>query len=149
MGSYASSRGGGLNLNQPLTQADGRGGPIYEFFTDDLRNRRANVNIVTQFIFTTVGWIGMYFAWPLLRGTIAGGRDDAASIFNPLLFDVVGGFADEKEVNRQGDDSDLLSILDYNFTLGQVLARVATNIFWTFLNLGLWLKFDKLPDADA
>ena len=46
--SYASSRGGGLNLNQPLTQAEARGGPIYEFFTDDLRNRRANVNIVTQ-----------------------------------------------------------------------------------------------------
>ena len=45
----ASSRGGGgLNLNQALTKAEGRGGPIYEFFTDDLRNRRANVNIVTQ-----------------------------------------------------------------------------------------------------
>ena len=45
---YASSRVGGLNLNQALTKAEGRGGPIYEFFTDDLRNRRANVNIVTQ-----------------------------------------------------------------------------------------------------
>ena len=36
----------------------------------------------------------------------------------------------EKEVNRQGDDSDMLSILDFNFTLEQVLARVATNIGW-------------------
>ena len=44
----ASSRVGGLNLNQAVTKAEGRGGPIYEFFTDDLRNRRANVNIVTQ-----------------------------------------------------------------------------------------------------
>ena len=35
-------------LKQALTKAEGRGGPIYEFFTDDLRNRRANVNIVTQ-----------------------------------------------------------------------------------------------------
>ena len=34
----------------------------------------------------------MYFAWPLLRGSIAQ-REDTASIFNPLLFDV-GGFAD-------------------------------------------------------
>ena len=42
--SYASSRGGGLNLDQ----AEERGGPIYAFFTDDLRNSRANVNIVTQ-----------------------------------------------------------------------------------------------------
>ena len=46
---YAPSRlGAGLNLNQAVTKAEGRGGPIYEFFTDDLRNRRANVNIVTQ-----------------------------------------------------------------------------------------------------
>ena len=36
----------------------------------------------------------------------------------------------EKEVNRQGDDSDMLSILDFNFTLDLVLARVATNICW-------------------
>ena len=36
----------------------------------------------------------------------------------------------EKEVTRQGDDSDLLSILDFNFTLEQVLARIATNIGW-------------------
>ena len=42
--SYASSRSGGLNLDQ----AEERGGPIYAFFTDDLRNSRANVNIVTQ-----------------------------------------------------------------------------------------------------
>ena len=46
--SYASSRGGDLNLDQHLTKAEGRGGPIYAFFTDDLRNRRANANIVTQ-----------------------------------------------------------------------------------------------------
>ena len=46
--SYASSRGGDLNLDQHLNQAEGRGGPIYAFFTDDLRNRRANANIVTQ-----------------------------------------------------------------------------------------------------
>ena len=39
----------------------------------------------------------------------------------------------EKEVNRQGDDSDMLSILDFNFTLDQVLARVATNIGWVSL----------------
>lgn len=141
--SYASSRGGGLNLDQ----AEERGGPIYAFFTDDLRNSRANANIVTQLIFTTVGWISMYFAWPLLRGSVAGSRDDVASIFNPLLFDV-GGFGDEKVVNRLGDD-DLLSILDFNFTLEQVLARVATNIGWSLLNLGLWALFGKLPEADV
>lgn len=140
---YASSRSGGLNLDQ----AEERGGPIYAFFTDDLRNRRANANIVTQLIFTSVGWISIYFAWPLLRGTVAGSRDDAASIFNPLLFDV-GGFGDEKVVNRLGDD-DLLSILDFNFTLEQVLARVATNIGWSLLNLGLWALFGKLPEADV
>ena len=42
--SYASSRSGGLNFDK----AEERGGPIYAFFTDDLRNSRANVNIVTQ-----------------------------------------------------------------------------------------------------
>ena len=47
---YALSRGAsGLQLDQPrLTKAEGRGGDIYEYFTNDLRNRRANANIVTQ-----------------------------------------------------------------------------------------------------
>ena len=45
---YASSRGDGLNINQGLTQAEGRGGPVYAYLTDDLRNKRASANIVTQ-----------------------------------------------------------------------------------------------------
>ena len=47
---YASSRSGrgDLDLKFDLTPAEERGGPIYAFFTDDLRNRRANANIITQ-----------------------------------------------------------------------------------------------------
>lgn len=146
---YASSRGDGLNINQGLTQAEGRGGPVYAYLTDDLRNKRASANIVTQLIFTTVGWIGMYFAWPLLRGNIAGKKAYTASLLNPLLFDIQG-FGHEEEVNRQGDDDfDPLNILDFNFSLEQVLTRIGINTGWAFLNYLLWVLLGKLPDVDA
>ena len=43
------SKIGGVNVDkQAISEAQGRGGPIYTYFTDDLRNKRANANIVTQ-----------------------------------------------------------------------------------------------------
>ena len=43
------SKIGGVNVDkQAILEAQGRGGPIYTYFTDDLRNKRANANIVTQ-----------------------------------------------------------------------------------------------------
>ena len=43
------SKIGGFNVDkQAILEAQGRGGPIYTYFTDDLRNKRANANIVTQ-----------------------------------------------------------------------------------------------------
>ena len=43
-----SKIGGGNVDQQAILEAQGRGGPIYTYFTDDLRNKRANANIVTQ-----------------------------------------------------------------------------------------------------
>ena len=43
------SKIGGANVDkQAILGAQGRGGPIYTYFTDDLRNKRANANIATQ-----------------------------------------------------------------------------------------------------
>ena len=43
------SKIGGVNVDQQaILEAQRRGGPIYTYFTDDLRNKRANANIVTQ-----------------------------------------------------------------------------------------------------
>ena len=43
------SKIGGVNVDkQAILEAQGKGGPIYTYFTDDLRNKRANANIVTQ-----------------------------------------------------------------------------------------------------
>ena len=54
-------------------------------------------------------------------------------------------------MNRLGDD-DLLSILDFNFTLEQVLARVAMNIGWVssyILPKPVQLEHKEAPRYDA
>ena len=54
-------------------------------------------------------------------------------------------------MNRLGDD-DLLSILNFNFTLEQVLARVATNIGWVssyIFSIARHLEHKEAPRYDA